>query len=234
LRATARLFLCKGSQEDDMTPTLQRIAPIAAWLTREAGLDAPRPHRLTFAGASLTIDRGGRQWLPVSAHIKERYLVTFRAPAARLAALVPAPLTVDALDGYGFVSVCALDIRRMGVVGLPSLLRFDNRELLYRVGVRVGERPSFFTLRSDVSSPTLALLGRFSHYRLRRADFTLSRAEGRTRLVCRSHDAQADGDFEATPDAAEPPRDSLAAASISSTASPAPSAPTSSTTTRSP
>jgi hypothetical protein len=192
-----------------MTSAFERVAPLATLLIRETGLDAPRRRPVSFPGASITIDRGGRQWLPVSAHIRERYLVTFRGPAARLAALVPAPLTIDALDGYGFVRVCALKIRNTDVVGLPSLLRFDNRELLYRIGVRVGGQPSFFTLRSDVSSPALALLGRFSHYRLRRADVTLARAEGRTRLVCRSRDGQADADFEASPGVAVPPADSL-------------------------
>lgn len=146
-----------------------------------------------------------RQWLPVSAHIRQRYLVTYRAPASRLRALLPAPLTVDAYDGYGFVSVCALDMTDMGIVGLPSWLRFENRELLYRVGVRVGGQSSFFTLRSDVSSRALALLGRFSCYRLRRAQVTAQRADGRLRLTCRSADGRADADFEAatTPPAAD-------------------------------
>jgi len=138
-----------------------------------------------------------RQWLPVSAHIRQRYLVTYRAPAARLRALLPAPLTVDAYDGHGFVSVCALDMTEMGIVGLPSWLRFENRELLYRVGVRVNGQSSFFTLRSDVSSGVLAVLGRFSCYRLRRAQVTAQRADGRLRLTCRSADGRADADFEA-------------------------------------
>jgi hypothetical protein len=105
----------------------------------------------------------------------------------------------------------------MSIVGLPSFLRFENRELLYRIGVRVGGQPTFFTLRSDISSPVLALIGRFSHYRLRHADVTLARAEGRTRLVCRSGDGHADADFEASPTAADPPADSLFASADAAT-----------------
>jgi hypothetical protein len=191
-----------------MTSALERIAPLAALVAREAGLDRPARHA-TFRGAALPLERGGHQWLPVSAHIRERYLVTYRAPAARLAAIVPAPLAIDALDGWGFVSVCALDIASMGVAGTPAFLRWSNRELLYRVGVRAGDRPSFFTLRSDVSSAALARLGKFSHYRLRRADIEARRDGEALRLVCASRDGQADADFEANARAPGAPGDSL-------------------------
>src|SRR5262245_54431382 len=105
---------------------------------RRAGprsLPAPRPAR-------VPLEPAGWQWLPVSAHIRERYLVTFRAPAAAVARLVPAPLTVDSFRGHGFVSVCALEMDDMGVAGTPSWLRFSNLEFLYRVGVRAGGAPS--------------------------------------------------------------------------------------------
>jgi hypothetical protein len=191
-----------------MTSAFGRIAPLAALVAHEAGLDRPPRHAI-YRGAALPLERGGHQWLPVSAHIRERYLVTYRAPAARLAALIPAPLTIDALDGWGFVSVCALDIASMGVAGAPPFLRWSNRELLYRVGVRVCDRPSFFTLRSDVSSAALAGLGRFSHYRLRRADFEARRGGEALHLVCTSRDGHADADFEASARRPEAPSDSL-------------------------
>jgi len=116
------------------------------------------------APAPLPLEPAGHQWLPVSAHVRERYLVTFRAPAAAVARLVPAPLVVDSFRGHGFVSVCALELAEMGIAGTPSWLRFSNLEFLYRVGVRSHGAPSFLTLRSDVSARALALLGRpFSH-----------------------------------------------------------------------
>jgi len=185
--------------------TLLRASPAFrpwAFLAPLLGVVPPR-------AAMPALARGRTQWLPVSAFIRERYLVTYRAPAERLAALVPAPLAIDAWRGQGFISVCALDIEDMGIVGLPSWLRFDNRELLYRVGVRAGGQPSFFTLRSDVSAPALALLGRFSHYRSRLGDVARARADGRLRLVCRSRDGRADCDFEAAPEASARPRGSL-------------------------
>jgi hypothetical protein len=97
--------------------------------------------------ARVPLERGGHQWLAVSGDIVERYLVSFRAPAAALAPLIPAPLAIDSLRGHGFVSVCALEVRRMGVAATPGFLRFHNLEFLYRVGVRFRGEPTFLTLR---------------------------------------------------------------------------------------
>jgi hypothetical protein len=161
--------------------------------------DLPDPTTPVVTAPSVPLDRAGWQWLPVSAHIRERYLVTFRAPADAVARLVPAPLTVDSFRGHGFVSVCALEMDGMGLAGTPSWLRWNNLELLYRVGVRVGDAPSFITLRSDVSARPLAILGRiFSHYRPHLARIARDGRDG-FRLVCRSGDGAADADFEATP-----------------------------------
>jgi hypothetical protein len=148
---------------------------------------------------SFTLPAGGRQWLPVEAHVVERYLVTFRAPAEALAPLVPAPLSLDRLDGRGFVSVCAIELTGMGVSGTPRWLRFDNREFLYRVGVRFRGAPSFLTLRSDVSAWPLAWLGRrFSHYRPNLARFSLTGAP-HFRLACETPDGAGDALLELGP-----------------------------------
>jgi hypothetical protein len=155
--------------------------------------------------APISLEPAGWQWLPVSAHVRERYLVTFRAPAAAVARLVPAPLVVDSFRGYGFVSVCALELDGMGIAGTPSWMRFSNLEFLYRVGVRHAGAPSFVTLRSDVSAWALALLGRrFSHYRPHLGDMRCWRRDGKFRLLCRSGDGSADAEFEARPDDAAP------------------------------
>jgi len=160
--------------------------------------EAPQPR--VDAAPPIALAPAGWQWLPVSAHIRERYLVTFRAPAAAIARLVPAPLTVDSFGGHGFVSVCALDMDGMGLAGAPSWLRWDNVELLYRVGVRAGGAPSFLTLRSDVSARPLAFPGRyFSHYRPQLARMRCARRDGRFRVVCQSRDGAADAQFDAAP-----------------------------------
>lgn len=153
--------------------------------------------------------RGRSQWLPVTAHIHQRYLVTYRAPATQLAALIPAPLTVDTRHGQGFISVCALEMDEMGVAGTPGFLRFANRELLYRIGVRVAGQPSFFTLRSDVSSRALALLGTFSHYRLRHARIAGGRTASGLHLTCASRDGRGDAEFAGSIAPAPPPAGSL-------------------------
>lgn len=143
----------------------------------------------------------GRQWLDVSARVVERYLITYRAPAQAVGRLVPAPLELDVFRGHGFVSVCALELEGMGIVGAPSWLRFRNLEFLYRVGVRHQGEASFLTLRSDVSARALAWLGgRFSHYRPRLGRFSLQRQAG-FRLECRSPDGRGDGVVELEADA---------------------------------
>ena len=143
----------------------------------------------------------GPQPVDVVAHLEDRFLVTFRAPAAALLPLVPAPFTIDARRGLGFVSVCALTAREMGPALWPRALRFRNAELLYRASVRVDGEPTFLTLRSDVSATMLSTLGRFfSHYRPRRASVEVTRDRGRFRLECRSSDGLGDGVFEADRD----------------------------------
>jgi len=158
--------------------------------------------RTELGGTSqISLPRAGRQWLDVSGRVVERYLLTFRAPAARLVGLVPAPLGLDVFRGFGFVSVCALELEGMGIVGAPGWLRFGNLEFLYRIGVTYRGEPSFLTLRSDVSARALAWLGgAFSHYRPHLGRFTLVR-EGGFRLECRSADGAGDGLVDIEPDA---------------------------------
>src|SRR6185369_14928282 len=82
----------------------------------------------------------------------------------------------------------------MGLHGTPSFLRWRNRELLYRIGVRLGGQPTFLTLRSDVSARALAVLGRrFSHHRPHAAAVDIAReGGGRLRFACRSSDGAGD------------------------------------------
>ena len=61
-----------------------------------------------------------RQWLDVDGFITDRLLISYRAPADRLRALVPAPFQLDERRGFGFLSVCALHIAGMGLRGSPS------------------------------------------------------------------------------------------------------------------
>jgi hypothetical protein len=135
------------------------------------------------AQARKEFQGGGTQFLPVSGTLTDRFLVTYRAEASRLASLVPAPFELDTYGGYGFVSVCAVEIAGMGLAGTPRVMRWDNREFLYRLGVRLRGEPTFLTLRSDVSSQLLALLGRhFSHYRPHLAQVALVRDGERVRM----------------------------------------------------
>lgn len=133
--------------------------------------------------APFAFEPGGTQFLAVSGTLTDRLLVTYRTDAARLRPLVPAPFELDTYAGYGFLSVCAVEIAGMGLAGTPSFLRWQNREFLYRVGVRLRGEPTFVTLRSEVSSPLLALLGRyFSHYRPRLVELELKRDAQRLRF----------------------------------------------------
>jgi hypothetical protein len=146
---------------------------------------------------ALPLPAAGTQFLPVSGYITERYLVSYRADAARLSVLVPRPFSLDTYGGYGFVSICAVQIRDMGIVGSPRFLRFDNQEFLYRLAVRFRSEPTFVTLRSDVTSRVLAVLGRhFSHYRPRLAQIERLQSGSWLRVQCATRDGSGDAIFE--------------------------------------
>jgi hypothetical protein len=180
-----------------------KIAEAAAQLTRAdvAG------RRKTMTGATLLPEmsprltspalaiseqaRVRRQWLDVDGFITDRLLITYRAPAATLRGLVPAAFELDEWCGHGFVSVCALEVHEMGLCGAPSVLRFENRELLYRLGVRYRGQATFITLRSDTGSKALALLGSaFSHYGLRHAAVQLTRGERSFEMTCSDNEGR--------------------------------------------
>jgi hypothetical protein len=147
---------------------------------------------------AFEFSRSGMQWAAVSGTVSNRFLVSYRMPAPILARLVPSPFTLDTYEGHGFLSVCAVEILGMGIFGLPRRLRFDNREFLYRLGVRLRGEPTFVTLRSDVSSRALSVLGRyFSHYRPELGQVSLRRSAGRVQLECTSRDGCADAALDA-------------------------------------
>jgi hypothetical protein len=155
---------------------------------------------MAFAGHErpFQLEETGTQWLPVTGFVPVRFLATYRCEASRLSPLVPAPFSLDTLGGFGFVSVCALEVRDMGIRGLPREFRFDNREFLYRLAIRFRGEPTFLTLRSDVSAPGLAWLGRrFSHYRPHLGTFSLHDRDGRVRLACATRSGAGDATFEA-------------------------------------
>lgn len=159
----------------------------------QTGFDQHRPETPPF-----TFAPGGTQFLAVSGTLTDRLLVTFRAEAQKLRALVPAPLELDTYAGYGFLSVCAVEIANMGLAGTPRFLRWQNRELLYRLGVRVNGQPTFITLRSEVSSTILALLGRyFSHYRPELAHIELARNAERLHMAAGDGSAEVEVDLAA-------------------------------------
>lgn len=168
-------------------------------LFRSPPLAAARTHALALAP-------GGTQFLPVSGTLTDRLLVTYRAPAQSLARLVPAPFRLDTRAGYGFLSVCAVEIADMGVAFSPRFLRWQNREFLYRLQVRWGDAATFITLRSDVTARALALLGRrFSHYRPHLAQIELRRAGSRLFFSGTTPNGVADAAVEVDRDALPSP-----------------------------
>jgi hypothetical protein len=153
--------------------------------------------RLPAVTDAFSYGASGTQFLPVSGHVTDRLFLTYRASARALLPLVPAPFSLDVYRGFGFVSVCAVEILRMGIAGAPRFLRFDNREFLYRIAVRLGGESTFLTLRSDVSSRALAILGRhFSHYRPRLGNVRLAREGSIVRLDATTRDGSGDAELE--------------------------------------
>jgi hypothetical protein len=163
-------------------------------------LTQPRFDQDRTQAPPFTFAPGGTQFLSVSGTLTDRLLVTFRAEAQKLRALVPAPFELDTFAGYGFLSVCAVEIAGMGFSGTPRFMRWQNREFLYRLGVRLHGQATFITLRSDVSSALLALLGRhFSHYRPKFARIELVRDAERLRMTAGDGNAEVEVDLAARP-----------------------------------
>jgi hypothetical protein len=162
---------------------------------------APRFAKHEAQSRTFVFEPGGTQLLAVSGTLTDRLLVSYRTDATALRSLVPAPFELDGYGGYGFLSVCAVEIAHMGLAGTPRFLRWHNREFLYRVGVRLHGEPTFLTLRSEVSSPLLALLGRhFSHYRPRLCQVDLTRNAQRLRFEADGHDARVEVDLTSPPE----------------------------------
>lgn len=141
-----------------------------------------------------------RQWLAVDGLVTDRFLVSYRVPKAQLQGLIPAPFELDTFRGCGFISVCVLEVREMGIRSFPRAFRFHNLEVLYRVGVRFAGQPTFITLRSDTSSRALAWLGGlFSHYRLQHARVRLARRAGVFHLTANTRSGEADATLVVNP-----------------------------------
>lgn len=82
-------------------------------------------------------------------------------PPARLAALVPPPLTVDTLDGAAWVGVVPSRLTRVRLRGCPPLPRLSAFGAVeVRTCVTAGGRPGVFLLSLDAGSDLAVALGR--------------------------------------------------------------------------
>jgi uncharacterized protein YqjF (DUF2071 family) len=137
----------------------------------------------------------------ISARFRDLTLVTYVVPPALLAPRLPPGVELDLLDGQALVSLVALDVRDLRVLGVPApwpgLRSFAEVNL--RFYARASGRGGVVFVRELVESPLMALVARLgfgepmdaaairSRARVvggaRRVDRTLLRAGARARVA---------------------------------------------------
>ncbi|GAB3823817.1 DUF2071 domain-containing protein [Hymenobacter jeollabukensis] len=124
----------------------------------------------------------------VEALLARTTVLTYAAPAAALQPLLPPCLTLNALDGRGFVAVALVQTRQLRPRGLPAWLGQDFFLIGYRLLVRytsaAGKRlRGLYILRSETDRRRMTLLGNmFTSYGYVTVDIQQHAAGSRQRI----------------------------------------------------
>lgn len=123
----------------------------------------------------------------ICARFRDLTLVTYDVPPALLVPRLPRGVELDLLDGRALVSLVALDVRDLRVLGVPApwpgLRSFAEVNL--RFYAREGARGGVVFVRELVESPLMALMARlaFNEPMDAAAIHSHARDEGGARLV---------------------------------------------------
>ena len=89
----------------------------------------------------------------VRARMRERYIVNVRVPPDALADELPGCLDPQEVNGWGIVSFCLLDLRRISVAPLPPIIGPRSMSCAARYAVRdEGGAPSVFVPERQTAS----------------------------------------------------------------------------------
>jgi hypothetical protein len=95
--------------------------------------------------------------------IARRMLLNFRADAAVVQRLLPAPLQVDMQHGHAIVGICLIRMENLRPQGVPAALGFSCENMAHRVAIQYpssdGLRPGVFIWRRETDQRLVELLG---------------------------------------------------------------------------
>lgn len=117
----------------------------------------------------------------VAAHFKNVVALTYAAPAAQLAPLLPPCLELDAFEGHGFVAVALVETEHLRPAFFPRGLGMNFVLAGYRIFSRFRTNEGrnlrgLYILRSSTDRWLMEFGGNlFTDYRYRRCDVTLTR-----------------------------------------------------------
>lgn len=164
-------------------------------------------------GVATLFTRLRRHPFPVVAHFERVVAVSFAFPETLLRPLVPAPLVLDAFEGWGFVTVALVWTRGLRPVFLPRFLGQDFFLAGYRIFTRLRDADGRLLrglkiLRSETDKARMVRSGNLlTHYKYRRVDVDEQRDGARWRIRTRlPGGAQTlDAAFDLDAEAASPP-----------------------------
>jgi len=148
-----------------------------------------------------------RHPFPVKAWFSHSLVLTYALPEEALLPLLPPGLTLDSLDGWGFLAVAMVQTRQLRPAFLPRFLGRNFFLSGYRIFTRF-RTPDGRTLRglrilrSDTDQPIMERAGNLlTHYNYRLARAEITETPGRLEVRITTPGAEADIDVGAGLDA---------------------------------
>jgi hypothetical protein len=134
------------------------------------------------------LTRMKRHPFPVVAHFERVVAASFAFPAELLRPLLPAPLSLDTYEGFGFVTIALVWTRGLRPAGLPAFLGQDFFLAGYRIFARLRDADGrrlrgLKILRSETDKARMAYSGNLlTHYNYRHIHLTQTQQNSQTRV----------------------------------------------------
>jgi hypothetical protein len=87
--------------------------------------------------------------------IARRLVLNFRADPKDLAPLVPAPLTIEVINGYAVFGVCLIKLEKVRMKGMPRVFGVSAESMAHRIAVKEG----VFIWRRDTGQRLMSTFG---------------------------------------------------------------------------
>lgn len=127
--------------------------------------------------------------------IDRRILINYRIRPREVKALLPPGVEPLVVNGYASGGICLLRLKKIGVKGMPSLLRIESENAAHRFLVKLkfpdGERPGVYIPRRDTDSILNEwVAGKMFSWPHSRATFSVYEEKGSYGVVVQRPDQQ--------------------------------------------